>query len=151
MSRMHSRKKGKSGRKRPKAKTSPEWVEMEKAELEELIIKTAKEGVPPSKIGLALRDKYSIPSARMIIGMPIAKFLKKNKAGPEYPEDFLELIKRAVMMSKHLKKAKKDTHNKTKYQHVVSKIHRLAKYYERKGVIPKGWKYDPDQAELLVK
>ncbi len=151
MARLHSHKKGKSGRKRPKSKQTPEWVDADKAEIEELIVKMAKEGVPPSKIGLALRDRYSIPSTRTVIGMPIAKFLKKNKAGSEYPEDFLELIKRAVRMSKHLKRAKKDTHNKSKYQHVVSKIMRLAKYYEKKGVIPKGWKYDPDQAELLVK
>ncbi len=151
MARMHSRKRGKSGRKRPKAKTSPEWVDVEKAEVEEIIIKMAKEGISPSKIGLALRDKYSVPDVKPIIGMSMAAFLKKKKTGSEYPEDFIELIKRAVRMNKHLKKKKKDVHNKSKYIHVVSKINRLAKYYEKKGAIPKGWKYDPDQAELLIK
>jgi small subunit ribosomal protein S15 len=151
MARMHSRKKGKSGRKRPKSKKPPEWLDVEKAEVEELILKMAREGVSPSKIGLVLRDRHGIPAVRTIIGMPIAKFLKKNKVGSEYPEDFTELLRRAVRMNKHLKKSKKDVHNKTKYQHVVSKVLRLAKYYEKKGRIPKGWKYDPDQAELLVK
>ncbi len=151
MSRMHSRKKGKSGRKRPKSKKTPEWLEVDKAEVEEIILKMAKEGVPSSKIGLVLRDRYGIPAIRTILGMPIAKFLKKNKVGSEYPEDFIELIKRAVRMNKHMKKNNKDVHNKTKYQHVVSKVLRLAKYYEKKGRIPKGWKYDPDQAELLIK
>ncbi len=151
MARMHSRKKGKSGRKRPKSKKTPKWLDVDKAEVEELMLNMAKEGVPPSKIGLVLRDKHGIPAVRTIIGMPIAKFLKKNKVGSEYPEDFLELLKRAVRMNKHLKKRKKDTHTRTKYRHVVSKILRLAKYYERKGAIPKGWKYDPDQVELLVK
>lgn len=151
MARMHSRKKGKSSRKRPKAKTQPEWVEADKAEIEETILKMAKEGVPPSKIGLTLRDKYSVPDVKLLLGMPLTKFLKKNKVGTEYPEDFLELIRRAVRMNKHLKKSKEDVHNSSKYNHVVSKILRLAKYYEKKGMIPKGWKYDPDQAELLVK
>jgi len=151
MARMHSRKRGKSGRKRPKAKTSPEWADMDKAKLEEMILKMAKEGVSPSKIGLVLRDKYSIPEVKPILGMSMTAYLKKNKVGTEYPEDFLELIKRAVRMNRHLKKSKKDVHNTSKYNHVVSKILRLAKYYERKGRIPKGWKYDADQAELLVK
>ncbi len=151
MAKMHSRKRGKSGRKRPKATALPEWVKVEKAEVEELILKMAREGVPTSKIGLVLRDKHSIPAVRPILGMPLAKFMKKNKAGPEYPEDFLQLIKKAVRMNKHLKKMKKDVHNSTKYDHIVSKILRLAKYYEGKGVLPKGCKYDPEQAELLVK
>lgn len=151
MARMHSRKRGKSGRKRPKAKTSPEWVDVDKAKVEEIIIKMAKEGIPPSKIGLALRDKYSVPDIKPVIGMSMAAFLKKKKTGSEYPEDFIELIKRAVRIKKHLKKTSKDVHNKSKYIHVVSKINRLAKYYQKKGTIPKGWKYDPEQAELLIK
>jgi len=151
MARMHSRKKGKSGRKRPKSKTLPEWVKVDKAEIEETILKMAREGVPPSKIGLVMRDKYAVPDVKLILGMSLSAFLRKNNAVGEYPEDFLELIKRAVRLRRHLKKSKKDIHNTTKYNHIVSKILRLAKYYSRKGIIPKDWKYDPEQAELLVK
>jgi len=151
MARMHSRKKGKSGRKRPKSKTLPEWVKVDKAEIEETILKMAREGVPPSKIGLVMRDKYAVPDVKLILGMSLSAFLRKNNAAGEYPEDFLELIKRAVRLRRHLKKSKKDIHNTTKYNHIVSKILRLAKYYSRKGIIPKDWKYDPEQAELLVK
>lgn len=151
MARMHSRKKGKSGRKRPKAKVMPEWVVANKAEIEEIILKMAKEGVPPSKIGLILRDKYAIPEIKLLLEMPLVEFLRKNKASGEYPEDMLELIKRAVRMRRHMKKSKADLHNAVKYRHVVSKILRLAKYYERNGLISKNWKYDPEQAELLVK
>ncbi|NYZ76979.1 30S ribosomal protein S15 [Candidatus Micrarchaeota archaeon] len=151
MARMHSRKKGKSGRKRPKSKTLPEWVKADRAEIEEVILKMAREGVPPSRIGLVLRDRYAVPEVKLLLDMPLVAFLRKNKVAGEYPEDILELIKRAVRMRRHLKKSKADLHNSTKYNHVVSKILRLAKYYERNGVIPKGWKYDPEQAELLVK
>ena len=150
MARMHSRKKGKSGRKRPKAKTSPKWLDVDKAEIEETILKMAKEGVPPSRIGLVLREKYGIPAAKQLLGMSLAAFLKKNNVAAEYPEDFLELIKRAVRMNRHLK-TRRDVHNKTKYLHVVSKINRLVKYYIKEGVLPAGWKYDAEQAELLVK
>ncbi len=151
MARMHSRKKGKSGRKRPKSKTASEWVEPKKADIEEIILKMAKEGVPGSKIGLALRDKHGVPDVKPILGMSLTAFMKKNKVGSEYPEDFVELVRRAVRMNRHLKKSKKDVLNKAKYNHVVSKILRLARYYEKKGILPKGWKYDPEQAELLVK
>ncbi|MFZ5500768.1 MAG: 30S ribosomal protein S15, partial [Candidatus Micrarchaeota archaeon] len=34
MARLHSKKKGKSGTKRPKSRDSPEWTPMEKAEME---------------------------------------------------------------------------------------------------------------------
>jgi small subunit ribosomal protein S15 len=32
-----------------------------------------------------------------------------------------------------------------------SKIWRLTKYYIRKGSLPQGWRYDPQQAKLIIK
>lgn len=151
MARLHSKKKGKSSTKRPKSKTAPEWTTMEKAKLEELIIKMAKEGVSPAKIGLAMRDQYSIANIRALLGMSLGAFLKKENAAPEYPEDLLNLIKKAVRMSAHMKGSGKDVHNKVKLSHVESKIQRLVKYYTKEGVLPKGWKYERDKAALLVK
>ena len=46
MARLHSKKKGKSQRTRPKAKTVPEWVKADKKEVEEVILKLSREGVP---------------------------------------------------------------------------------------------------------
>ncbi|MFH1222065.1 MAG: 30S ribosomal protein S15 [Candidatus Micrarchaeota archaeon] len=151
MARLHSGKKGKSGRKLPKAKVNPDWVKADKKEVEEVIIKMAKEGVAPAKIGLVLRDKYGVPEARPYLGMKLTAFLKQNSVATAYPADFLDLIKRSVSVYRHLKSAKKDVHNKTKYLHIVSKINRLAGYLKTKKVIPANWKYDPEQAELLVK
>jgi len=34
---------------------------------------------------------------------------------------------------------------------IESKIWRLTKYYIRRGQLPAGWRYDPKQAELLIK
>jgi len=151
MARLHSGKKGKSGRKMSKSKTKQTWVETDKQEIVSIITKMAKEGVPPAKIGITLRDKYGVPDARQILGVRLVTFIKKEGLAGQYPSDFLDLIKRAVKMNKHLKNAKKDVHNKTKYLHVVSKINRLAKYLKKEGVLPKDWKYDAEQAELLVK
>jgi small subunit ribosomal protein S15 len=151
MARLHSKKGGKSGRKRQKSKTLPGWVKADRKEIEDVIIKLAKEGVPPAKIGMILRDQYAIPEVRPFLGMKLNVFLKKNNVGPAYPEDFLNLLKRAVRMHKHLRSSNKDVHNKTKYLHVVSKINRVAKYLKAKGVLQSNWKYEFEQAELLVK
>ncbi len=151
MAKLHSRSKGKSGRKRPKSKALPDWVEADKKEIEQLIIKLAKEGVQPSKIGRILRDEYNIPEVKPLLGVKLSTFLRKSEVGTAYPEDFLNLLKRAVNMYKHLKNSKKDLHNKTKYQHVVSKINRVGIYLKKEGILPSDWKYDPEQAELLVK
>jgi len=151
MARLHSKKKGKSGTKRPKSKSAPEWVGMKPSEMKEVILKMAREKVPPAKIGLVFRDQYAVPNLRASLGMTVKEFLVKEKAGPEYPEDLINLIKKAVRMSGHMKASKNDVHNKVKLGHVESKINRLVKYYSEKGELPAGWKYNREKAALLVK
>ena len=150
MARLHSRKKGKAGTKRAKSASVPDWVSVDKAEMKETIVKMAKEGVPPAKIALYLRDQQGVANVRGILGMSLLAFLEKEKVAPEYPEDLLALIKKAVSMRSHLKTSKKDLHNKVKLGHVEAKIGRLVKYYTSKGKLPKGWRYD-QQAALLAK
>lgn len=151
MARLHSKKKGKSGTKRPKSLTLPEWSTMKKADIEDTILKMAREGVPAARIGLTLRDQYAVPNVRAALGMSLKAFLTKEKALPEYPDDLLSLIKKAVRMTGHIKGSKNDVHNQSKLGHVESKIHRLVKYYSSKGMLPAGWKYDREKAALLVK
>ncbi|MBC7119946.1 MAG: 30S ribosomal protein S15, partial [Methanobacteriaceae archaeon] len=69
----------------------------------------------------------------------------------EYPEDLINLMKKAVNIREHLKEHPKDLHSRRGLQLVESKIRRLVKYYVRKGVLPEGWKYDPEKAALIVK
>ncbi|MBD3389842.1 30S ribosomal protein S15 [Candidatus Micrarchaeota archaeon] len=151
MAKLHSRKKGKSGSNPPKKEGKPEWSSYTKEEVEEIIRKLAREGVPPTKIGLVLRDQYSIPLVSRVLGMSMGEFLEKEKLTAKFPEDILSLIKKAVGMRNHMKQNKMDTHNRVKLTHVESKIHRLSKYYRKSGCIPAGWKYDPETAALLVK
>ncbi|MBU0532590.1 30S ribosomal protein S15 [Candidatus Micrarchaeota archaeon] len=151
MAKLHSKKKGKSGTKRPKSKTAPEWDTADKAKIEELVIKMAKEGVQSAKIGLILRDQHAVPNIRAVLGLSLSAFLKKEGVTQEYPDDLLDLIKKAVRLSNHMKTFKKDVHNKVKLTHIESKIGRLVRYYTKTGALPKDWKYNREKAALLVK
>lgn len=151
MARMHSRKKGKSGSKRPSVKVVPEWVEMSAQDAESLVVKMHKEGIQSAIIGQRLRDQYGVPSIESLTGKSIKKILEAQGLAPAYPDDLLNLIKKAVNMRKHLKTHKGDGLNTTKLIHVESKIKRLVKHYRSTGALPKNWKYDSEQAALLVR
>jgi len=151
MARMHARKRGKSGSKKPAVKAKPDWVEADKREIESLIVKLAKEGMTGSAIGRELRDQYGIPRVKDVMGKTVTAVLKAQKEAPEYPEDLLSLIKKAVFLRKHLDKNPKDTHNTRGLALIESKIRRLQKYYKRKKVLPADWYYKPEEASMLVK
>ncbi len=130
---------------------SPEWIEYTKEEIEEIILKLTKEGHSPSMIGIILRDQYGIPNVKRVTGNKITKILKKHNQGLKYPEDLMNLIRKAVNVRDHLKENPKDLHSKRGLQIIESKIRRLVRYYTREGVLPEGWKYEPKKAALLVK
>ncbi len=144
MARMHSRDKGKSGSTRPPRVTPPSWVEYSPEEVESLVVDLAKQGYEPSMIGIKLRDEYGIPDVKLITGKKITEILEEHGLAPEIPEDLLNLIRRAKRLREHLKRHPKDLHSKRGLQLIESKIHRLVKYYKRKGKLPKDWKYDPE-------
>ena len=149
MARIHARRKGKAGSKRPSTKTTPRWVRYKKNEVEELVVKLAKEGNSTSKIGLILRDQFGIPSVKNMTGKDISEIMKDNNLYPEIPEDLLNLLKQTVNLREHLRTNKKDYTSKRGLELLESKIRRLGKYYDRKGILP-GWRYDPKQAKLIV-
>ena len=150
MARMHSRDKGKSGSNRPAQKKEIEWIRYGKKELELMVIKLAKEGHSPSKIGLILRDSYGIPSIKDVLGKSILDILKSKKLAPEIPEDLLYLIKKSVSLDKHLEENNPDKTAKRGLRLTQSKIGRLVKYYKRSGVLAKDWKYDKNRFKLMA-
>lgn len=150
MARMHSRKKGKSGSKRPLRKGTPTWLRYSRQEVEMLIVKLAKEGNPPSKIGLLLRDVYGIPDVKAVIGKKLGAFLAEKGLAQKLPEDLLALIKKSLAIRKHLEKHRKDQTAKRGLTLTESKIFRLAKYYKRIGKLPADWKYEPDKPRLYI-
>lgn len=129
----------------------PEWIEYSNEEIEELVLKLKKEGHSTSITGIILRDQYGIPDVKLITGMKITKILEKHSQGLEYPEDLMNLIRKAVNIRDHLKENPKDLHTRRGLRIVESKIRRLVRYYRNEGVLPEGWKYEPKQAALLVK
>lgn len=150
MARIYARKRGKSGSKKPLEKTPPRWIIYKKNEVEKLVVNLAKEGNQSSKIGLILRDRFGIPSVKLITGKTIKQILIENKLYPAFPEDLLNLLKKAVNLRNHLSVYKKDYTSKRNLELLESKIRRLSKYYAKNKVIPSDWVYDPERAKLLV-
>ena len=148
MIKMAKKEKGKSHSTRPVSKRPPSWCKYQPEEVEALVIKLAKEGYPPSRIGTILRDQYAIPLVKPITGKSITKILKEAGLAPTIPEDLENLIRKATRLTAHLEKHKKDLHNKRALQIVEAKIHKLSKYYKNKGVLPSNWKYEPKMATI---
>jgi len=150
MARVYSRKKGRHGSHRPPVKILPKWARADKKEVEELIVKFAKEHYTSAVIGQILRDQYGIPDIKLLIGKTASQIMKENNAYPSMPEDMLSLLKKAVTLRTHMEKHRQDYHSKKGLLNLESKIRRLGKYYSREGTLPKGWRYSPEEAKLLV-
>jgi small subunit ribosomal protein S15 len=148
MARMHSRKKGKAGSKKPAAKAK--WVERKGNEVERLVIKLRKEGMEITKIGLVLRDQYGIPSVKQETNKTITKILEENNLLTKMPEDLLSLLRKAVNLREHMEKNKKDYTSKHGLELLESKIRRMTKYYVKNKKLPANFKYEPERAKLLV-
>jgi len=150
MARVYSRRKGKAGSKKPIRKTKITWLRYSPKEIELLIVKLAKSGNNQSQIGLILRDVYGIPDVKAILKKKISKILEENNIKSELPLDLINLIKREILIMKHLESNKKDMPAKRGLIITESKIKRLVKYYKRVGRLPKNWVYNREQAKLLI-
>ena len=150
MARMYSRAKGKSKSVKPIRKIKPVWLGYNAKEVEMVIVKLAKEGKAPSQIGLFLRDNYGIPSVKQLTEKRITEILKEKNLIKEIPEDLLSLIKKTVLLKKHMEKNKKDESAKRGLTITESKIKRLVKYYKQSRKLPMEWKYDPEKVKLFI-
>jgi len=139
MSRIHSGKKGKAGSRKPQADKSPEWVTLQPAEIENIVVSLGKEGMSTALIGLRLRDQYGIPNIRLATGKSVTQILAESNIKFELPEDLSNLVKRSLQLQTHIKTNKKDTENKRGLTLIDSKIRRLKKYYMRMGILPENW------------
>ena len=148
MGRMHTHNHGKAHSIRPIELKKPDWVKMESKEIEELIIKYAKDGMTSSMIGIKLRDQHAIPLVKPILNKTVSQVLKENKLTPEIPEDLNNIVMKAVNLQKHLKDNKSDSRNVRSLELVEAKVHRLSTHYKKKGILPKKWKYKSVVAQL---
>ena len=152
MARMYAGRKGKSGSSKPHNETSPEWSNTDSKAVTQLIIDLGKAGNSSAEIGTILRDQHAVPDVRSVLGgKRIGSVLAANEIGGTYPEDMMNLMRKAVIIITHLGLGnRKDLHNKRSLELTEAKIRRLAKYYRSEGRLPSGWKYKRDQLRLMV-
>lgn len=150
MARKYSRKKGKAGSKKPDIKTVPKWARYKEKEIELLIVKLAKDGQSTSEIGLHLRDVYGIPDIKLMTKKSVSQILKEHNLLSQVPEDLMALMKKAVIIRKHMEQNKQDMPALRGLQLTESKINRLVKYYKRTKRLSEDWKYDPSKVKLLT-
>lgn len=150
MARMHSRRKGKSGSKRPLSDKTKIWVKYNPEEVSKIVDKLHKAGKTPSQIGMILRDSYGVPNIKSILNRKLLSHMKEKNVKFEIPEDLVYLMKKEMTIVKHLEKNKKDMPSKRGVQLTESKIRRLVKYYKRKGILPADWVYNREKAKLII-
>ena len=149
MARMHTRRRGQSGSDKPAADEPPEWSDVEAETIEERIVELAEQGLDPSQIGIKLRDEgvqgTPVPDVKAATGKKVTQILEEHDAEPDLPEDFRNLLEKAVNLADHVDENGQDHHNKRALQNLESKIRRLANYY-RGDAIPADWKYTTENA-----
>ena len=148
MGRQHSHNYGKSHSIRPLNPKAPSWIKQDGKEIEELIVKYAKDDLAASQIGIKLRDQHSIPLVKPIIKKTISQVLEENDLNGDLPEDLDNIVKKAIGLQKHLKSNKKDNRNRRSLELIEARVHRLSVYYKKIGKIPKNWKYKSVIAQL---
>ena len=148
MGRLHSHNYGKSHSTRPLDPKPPSWIKQDVKEIEELIVKYAKDDLTVSQIGVKLRDQHSIPLVKPIIKKTISQVLEENDLKTDLPEDLDNIVKKAIGLQKHLKANKSDNRNVRSLELIEAKVHRLSVYYKKVGRIPQNWKYKALVAQL---
>ncbi len=150
MARMHSKRHGKSKSRKPLPQDVAA-LDFDRKGLEERISDYAKQGVHPAMIGQKLKEEHGMPYIKHHMGVRLGAILKERKLSGDIPSDLMDLMKKAVNLNAHISKNKQDVNNTIRLRRTESKIWRLTKYYIRKGSLPEGWRYDPKQAELIIK
>ena len=102
MGRLHSHNYGKSHSIRPLNPKAPSWIKQDAKEIEELIVKYAKDDLSVSQIGIKLRDQHSIPLVKPIIKKTISRVLEEIDLKTDLPEDLDNIVKKAIGLQKHL-------------------------------------------------
>jgi small subunit ribosomal protein S13e len=140
MARMHSRSKGVSESTLPYNKVRPYWATQTKEEIINAILNLSRKGHKPSEIGKIMRDEYAVGQVKSMTDKNILKILKENNLAPTIPEDLSALLRKCVSILNHLNTFKNDKNARYRLNLIESRMHRLARYYKRKEVIPAEWK-----------
>ena len=150
MARMYSSNRGRSGSTRQLSAELPGWSEQDASRVEELVAELAAVGHSTAEIGTLLRDQHAVPDVRRLTGQRIGSIAAAAGHSPRFPEDLMNLMRKAVRLIDHLGQNRKDLHNRRQLQLTESKIRRLARYHQSRGRVPTNWKYDRGSLRLIV-
>jgi small subunit ribosomal protein S15 len=150
MARIHARRRGRSGSRKPFRTSKPDWLHVDEKQITKTIVELYNKGYTSSRIGIELRDVHGVPDVKTAFGKSMYTILKENGIEMDIPEDLRNLMTKAVRIQKHLQVRGKDLHNRRALQLTEAKIRRIGNYYKRTGVLPPAWAYSPRMAKLLV-
>jgi small subunit ribosomal protein S15 len=135
-----------------KAQTGSTYAsELSADEVEGLVVRLGKEGVPLSRVGLVLRDQYAVSSVKRTTGKSVKQILDAHGVKPGLPEDLTMVILRAVKLYNHIARNPRDLGIRRSIEVAEARINKLASYYKRKGILPADWRYERERAALLVR
>ena len=104
------------------------WIKTKPEQLEKIIKELAEQGNSPAKIGIILRDKYSIPKARLL-GKKIVKILKNSNFKYTTEKDTInekiERIKSHIEKNKADKSAKRSLAKRLWHLYGLNKIQNI--------------------------
>lgn len=150
---MHTRRRGSSASERPVVDEPPEWSADDAEAVEERVVELADQGLTAAEIGIKLRDNgvkgKPVPDVKLVTGKKISEILEENGVAPEYPDDLVSLMEKALRVRDHMEENNTDASNKRAYQNVESKIRRLVDYY-RGDELPEDFSYSPEVARRIV-
>ncbi|MEW6042859.1 MAG: 30S ribosomal protein S15 [Thermoproteota archaeon] len=148
MGRVHTHRHGQSHSTRPITTRTPSWLTATPKEVEELVVKYGKDGIPMSQIGIRMRDQHAVPLVKPIVKKSVKKILEDSGIKPDIPEDLNNIVKKALNLQRHLKTHNSDKRNVRSLELVEAKVHRISTYYKKIGAIPQNWKYKSVVAQL---
>lgn len=123
-----------------KKSESKEKTKLDKKDIEEIILKQAKQGVSATLIGDSLRKTYGVSSVKSH-GIKIKKLLSEKGVKEDMPDDFKNLLARAEELKKHCNSNKQDKTAERGLQIIAARIRKKAHYLKRKSILPKDWQY----------
>lgn len=141
MAKMHSDGRGSSGSEKPLDESQPDWVDYDKEEVVDLVLKLRDEGLQPAQIGLRLRDQYGIPDVEQITENSVTEILEENDASLKVPEDLQNLIEKAEKIQEHIEDNPEDAQAQRRLELTEAKIRRIASYHRENGNIDEDWNY----------
>ncbi|GAA0453835.1 30S ribosomal protein S15 [Halococcus dombrowskii] len=150
---MHTRRRGSSDSDKPVADDPPEWSDVDADAVENRVVELAEQGHSPSEIGLKLRDEgvqgTPVPNVQLATDKKVTEILDEHDAASGLPEDFRNLLERAVRLREHMTANPNDAQNKRALQNTEAKVRRLADYY-RGDELDADFEYTYEHAEELL-